>query len=101
MGSCSTAFADYSSGKAAYDQEELQKAFEIRLPYAERDDPGAQNVMDVLYLNDLGIPEDKIAAVKQCRRAVEQGLAKAQNNLGILYDAGVGVPKDEAEAISW
>ena len=101
MASYSTAFADYLSGKASYDREEFQKAFEIWLPYAEKGDPGAQNGIAVLYFYGLGIPEDNIAAVKWFRRAAEQGLAKAQNNLGIAYDSGVGVPEDKVEAIKW
>jgi TPR repeat protein len=36
-----------------------------------------------------------------CRKAAEQGYAKAQNNLGLMYYSGQGVQQDYAEAIKW
>ncbi len=39
--------------------------------------------------------------MKWCRKAAEQGYAKAQYNLGGMYDKGQGVPQDDAEAVKW
>lgn len=40
-------------------------------------------------------------AVKRCRRAAEQGDAKAQNSLGVCYANGRGVERSLAEAAKW
>jgi TPR repeat protein len=40
-------------------------------------------------------------AVKECRRAAEQGDAAAQSNLGLMYDEGRGAAQDYTEALKW
>ena len=44
---------------------------------------------------------DPAAAMKWCRRAADQGSAKAQVEVGQLYAEGKGVPQDYAEAAKW
>ena len=41
----------------------------------------------------MGVPQDYTEAVRWCRRAAEQGDARAQYNLGNMYYNGMGVPQ--------
>jgi TPR repeat protein len=36
-----------------------------------------------------------------CRKAAEQGNAKAQFNLAVMYDSGKGIRQDYAKAVKW
>ena len=36
-----------------------------------------------------------------CKKAAEQGLARAQYNLGVCYQNGEGVENDSAKAVEW
>ena len=69
------------------------------------------------WKNAVGVPQDETdapkyagrtdqgdataEAVKECRRAAEQGDAAAQSNLGLMYDEGRGVAQDYTEALKW
>ena len=49
----------------------------------------------------LGVPRDRVEAVKWYRKAAEQNYAEAQFYLGSCYDHGDGVAKDYVEAVKW
>ena len=53
------------------------------------------------YSNGEGVPKDETEAMRWCRKAAEQGNAKAQTALGYAYHSGEGVSKDDAEAARW
>ena len=40
-------------------------------------------------------------AVRWCRKAADQGYARAQHNLGYMYEKGYGVDQDYVEAARW
>ncbi len=44
---------------------------------------------------------DYATALREYRKAAEQGVADAQFNLGLMYGNGHGVPQDYAKALQW
>ncbi len=44
---------------------------------------------------------DYATALREYRKAAEQGVADAQFNLGLMYGNGHGVPQDYARAVKW
>ncbi|MCH8166953.1 MAG: sel1 repeat family protein, partial [Proteobacteria bacterium] len=44
---------------------------------------------------------DYMAALRDFRKAADQGLAPAQYVLGVMYHHGRGVAQDYAEAVKW
>ncbi len=48
-----------------------------------------------------GVPQEDAEALKQYRRAADQGDAMAQSNLGLLYQEGRGTLQDYAQAAKW
>ena len=61
----------------------------------------AQYNLGICYHDGIGVPRDKVEAVKCYRKAAELGFAPAQFNLGICYFNGAGVAKDEIEASAY
>lgn len=53
------------------------------------------------YAYGVGVPEDKIKAVKWYKRAAELGHAPSQYALGVRYDRGEGIHMDKELAIIW
>jgi TPR repeat protein len=47
------------------------------------------------------VARDNRAAVRWCRKAAEQGLAKAQYYLGLQYGGGYSMVRDEVTAYKW
>ena len=60
----SPAFADYLSGKEAYDNGHFQKAFEIWVPSAENGDLKSQIYLGHLFDDGIGVAEDRAEAAK-------------------------------------
>ena len=54
-----------------------------------------------MYYQGKGVPKDVGKAAEWCRKAAEQGDARAQDNLGTMYYHGEGVPKDFVKAAEW
>jgi TPR repeat protein len=54
-----------------------------------------------LLQDGIGADRDAAGASVFCRRAADQGLARAQGHLGWCYQFGHGVPKDSSEALRW
>jgi hypothetical protein len=54
-----------------------------------------------MYATGEGVPHDYAEAAKWCRKAADQGMAKAQFALGNMYAIGEGVPQNDAEAVKW
>ena len=70
-------------------------------PLARAGEAEAQNMLGLMYITGLGVPQDFTEAARWSRKAAEQGLAQAQSNLGAMYAEGQGVPQDDAEAVKW
>jgi len=89
----------FEDAEAAYRRGDYTTAFNLWRPLAEQGDAYAQDVLGIMYVGGLGVPEDDAEAVKWYRRAADQGLAIAESALGIMYEQGHGVPRDYAEAV--
>ncbi|MEY3787242.1 MAG: hypothetical protein RLZ75_1449 [Pseudomonadota bacterium] len=62
----------------------------------------AQQLLGVIYLTGLGLPQDDTQANVWFRKAAEQGNATAQFMLGLSYIEGNGgVPQDYSQAVAW
>ena len=55
----------------------------------------AQYRLGLKYRLGYGVPEDYAEAAKWCRKAAEQGYARAQWMLGGIYVDGEGIPEDD------
>jgi hypothetical protein len=53
------------------------------------------------YFSGVGVPVDKVEAVKWLRAAAEEGDTSAQCFLASCYFNGKGVPEDKTEAVRW
>jgi len=108
---CLPAFADFASGKLAYDKGDYATALSEFLPLAKQGSAVAQNMLGLMYEKGQGVPRDYQEAVRWYRMAAEQGNAIAQGLLGIMYDGEIpympdskgrrGVPQDYQEALRW
>jgi TPR repeat protein len=49
----------------------------------------------------IGVPRDRVEAVKWYRKAAEQGLSEAQNSLGLCHQEGKVLPQNYSEAVKW
>ena len=49
----------------------------------------------------VGVPQNKVEAVKWFRKAADQGHADAQCFLGLLYYEGEGMAQNKVEAVKW
>lgn len=68
---------------------------------AEKGHAGAQCALGLLYMQGLGVMQDKTEAVKWVRKAAEKGYDKAQYDLGECYSRGEGVAENKIEALKW
>lgn len=80
----------YASGAAAFS---IQLVEEVRQA-ADQGEAEAQTRLGVIYARGIGLPKDKLEAVKWFRLAAGQGNPEAQWNLGLCYIRGDGVPQD-------
>lgn len=97
----STAFADFRSGVAAYQQGNDVTALQEFWSLAQQGHIGAQFNLGVLYARGRGVSQDFIQAARWYRVAAEHGHALAQCNLGVLYEQGTGVVQSDEEASRW
>ena len=67
----------------------------MMLPFAPNED------FVRLACSGNGVAKDQVEALKWCRKAADQGHAKAQYTLGWMYETGDGVEKDYVEAYAW
>ena len=104
----SSALADFVTGMRAYQKGEWEVAFRELEPLANKGDPEAQYSVATLYVQGLGVSQDRERAdvlfrnaEKQLRVLATEGNANAQFYLGSMYNNGFGVEKDEARAFDW
>ena len=62
-------------------------------------DPEAQYELGLCYAEGRGVIKDEDQAVFWCRKAAEQGYAKAQHHLAYYLHFGIGVAKNLSEAL--
>ena len=60
-----------------------------------------QNILGIMYHDEVGVLQDNTEAVKWWRRAAEQGYDLAQFFLAYSYYKGRGVPKDYVSSYMW
>ena len=65
---------------------------------ARHDVPEACNLLGLMHLNGIGVPQQPTVAAGYLQRAAERGLKEACYTLGNLTFNGIGVPVDEARA---
>ncbi len=95
------AFADWESGRAAFERGDADGAFRAWQPLAEAGDARAQAALGSLYIRGEGVAVDYDEALKWTRRAAEQGDVTGQFNMGTIYAGGLGVERDYAAAAAW
>jgi TPR repeat protein len=95
------AHADFAAGMQAYKSKDYATALSELKPQAEAGNNIAQNIVGVMYMNALGVPNDDAEAMKWFRLAANNGYNVAQTNVGFLYEKGRGVAQDLAQARIW
>lgn len=65
---------------------------------AQQEAPEACNLLGLMHLNGIGVPQRPAAAAGYLQRAAERGLKEACYTLGNLMFNGIGVAVDEARA---
>ncbi|MCL4456380.1 MAG: sel1 repeat family protein [Nitrospirae bacterium] len=95
---------DFDEAVSAYEAGDYQKAYNLLLKEAEKNNPVAQ--YNLGFMNQAGkgvkgVRENYKEALKWYRLAAEQGHLDAQINLGYMYHNGMGMLKDYKEAIKW
>jgi TPR repeat protein len=71
------------------------------LKAAEKNDPVAELLAAVMYLDGLDVARNSAEGMRWLRAAAEQKLPLAQADLGVAYENGTGVPRDVAQAVYW
>ncbi|OIQ95856.1 localization factor PodJL [mine drainage metagenome] len=95
---CSGARADVAGGIAAYHRGDYPAALsEFRIA-ADQDDPFAQNLLGLMYVQGLGVQRNYQLALDWFSRAQVLGLPDAMANLAKMYADGLGVTKNDATA---
>lgn len=83
--------------RQALEKQDFGRAARLLRPLAERDVPGAQIELGLLYFRGRGVPEDDAAAFQWFSRAAALGSADAMYHLANLYAFGHGVPDGETD----
>lgn len=95
------AHASFQDGMQAYTRKDYPTALVLLKPEAEAGNSIAANIVGVMYMNALGVPQDDAEAMKWYRIGADKGYAVAQTNVGFLYERGRGVARDLNEARRW
>jgi TPR repeat protein len=67
----------------------------------ENGDPEAPFVIDTMYKEDRGVPQDHKKKLEWYQKAAINGNIDAQYILGTMYDEGIDVPQDYTLAMKW
>ena len=91
----------FDEGVAAYDAGDFQKAFEIWLPLAQRDDLAAMRNVATLLRQGKGVDRNPERALYFYERSGRAGLVASQINSAFMYLDGDGIPQDYRKASFW
>ena len=98
---CSEVQADVAGGIAAYHRGDYPAALsEFRLA-ADQDDPFAQNVLGLMYVQGLGVKRNYQLALDWFSKAQVLGSPEAMANLARMYADGLGVTKSDTTALRY
>jgi len=91
----------FRQGLSAYHSGDYQKAMNIWLPLAQKEDAAAQAGIGFMYHRGMGVVTDNDKAAYWLRKAAEHGQPEGQFMLGSLYFYGTGVEKSYVQAYAW
>lgn len=97
----SLAFADFEKGIAAYEANDLPRAYKEFRAAAEEGHADSQFNVALMYEKGIGIEKDEKEAVVWYGKSAAQGNSAAQFNLGVMYENGRGTAVDFAKANEW
>ncbi len=92
---------DLDKGYAAFNSKDYATALKELKPIAEKGNRFVQYDVGYLYVNGLGVSEDRKEAFKWFKLAAEQGYSPGQWRLAIMYKTGTGVAQNYEEAFKW
>jgi TPR repeat protein len=93
--------AHFQAGVAAYQANDLPRAYKEFLAAAKEGHADSQFNVAVMYERGIGIGKDEQEAFVWYGKAAAQGNAAAQFNLGVLYENGHGTKIDFGKANEW
>jgi TPR repeat protein len=95
------AVANFEAGIAAYQANDLPRAYEAFLAASRQGHSDSQFNLALMYEQGIGVGKDEQEAVVWYGKSAAQGNAAAQFNLGVLYENGRGTKVDFAKANAW
>ena len=95
------AYADYDSGRVAYDNHDYATAFKELAPLAKKGDARAQNILGQMYRHGNGVEADVVIGTTWIHKAATKGWAPAQYDLGVIF-RNLAVTKSQyKKAVKW
>jgi uncharacterized protein len=76
-------------------------AIKTLLPFAEKGNAFAQNVLGLIYLAAPDLKPDYAKALMWFRKSAALGFGGAYSNLGYMASNGLGAPKNMSDAVKW
>lgn len=87
--------------RAAIDQRDFPRAFELLSPLAASGNAIAESRLADLFENGSGVPRDMGRAIELVKRSAEGGHACSKTHIGDYYESGVLGPRNIQEAVRW
>ena len=91
----------YEDGEKAYWSHEYATALRLLKPLADGGDTRAERMIGFMYLNGLGVQQNKALALNWMLRAAVNGNAAAQTSAGHAYFDGWGMSPDLVRSAKW
>lgn len=95
------AYADFTTGKTAYDTKKWEKAILNLRPLAEGGDARAMVLLGNMYAQGYGVTKNETEAYTLYRRAALAGNSEAMVVTAAMLQQGLGVETDVAQAVEW
>ena len=90
----------YKSIGELIDQGEIEDAYRLVAPLAERDDPRALNFLGIFYEKGLHVPQDYETAFKLYTKSGALGEARGVCSVGLMYQSGYYLQQDYQRAFN-
>ena len=94
----SPALADFDTALTAFKKGNFTEAFKQLQPLEKQDDPRAQLLLGVMYLEGDGVKRNYETAGRWLRKSADQGNETAASKLELLYERGKGAPRYMSQA---
>lgn len=92
---------DFDRGLAAYEDKNYRRALAEWLPLAKEEDPRAEYYIGIMFMNGLGVEENREQGTLWLKLAANRDYVDAQYELGRAYVAGIKLEQNIDLGIRW